>query len=145
MSFTKLGLKPELLHAITARGYKIATPIQAKSIPPVLKGRDVMAGAQTGTGKTAAFSLPILQILSACPKKRRNPRALILTPTRELAAQVQEFIEHYGKSLTLRSTSIFGGVSIRPQISKLKQGVDIIVATPGRLLDHAQQKKHQPF
>ena len=139
MSFTNLGLKPELLSAITARGYKIATPIQAKSIPPVLKGRDVMAGAQTGTGKTAAFSLPILQILSASPKNGRNPRALILTPTRELAAQVQEFIEEYGKSLTLRSTAIFGGVSPRPQISKLKQGIDIIVATPGRLLDHARQ------
>lgn len=140
MSFQKLGLKPEILRAIQARGYKIATPIQAKSIPPILEGRDVMAGAQTGTGKTAAFSLPILQILKATPKKGRNPRALILTPTRELAAQVLEFIEHYGKSLTLRSTAIFGGVSIRPQISKLKQGMDILVATPGRLLDHVGQK-----
>lgn len=139
MSFTKLGLKPELLRAITARGYKIATPIQAKSIPLVLMGRDVMAGAQTGTGKTAAFSLPILQLLSTTPKKGKNPRALILTPTRELAAQVLEFIENYGKSLTLRSAVIFGGVSIRPQISKLKHGIDILVATPGRLLDHVSQ------
>ncbi len=140
MSFEKLGLKPELLCAITARGYKIATPIQAKSIPPILEGRDVMAGAQTGTGKTAAFSLPILQRLNDTQKKGRHPRALILTPTRELAAQVVEFIEHYGKSLTLRSMAIFGGVSIRPQISKLKKGMDILVATPGRLLDHVGQK-----
>jgi len=140
MSFQKLGLKPELLRAIQTRGYTIATPIQAKSIPPILAGRDVMAGAQTGTGKTAAFSLPILQILNARPKKGRNPRALILTPTRELAAQVLDFIEHYGKSLTLRSTVVFGGVNIRPQISKLKQGVDILVATPGRLLDHVGQR-----
>jgi len=140
MSFTKLGLKPELLRAITARGYKVATPIQAQSIPPILERRDVMAGAQTGTGKTAAFSLPILQILNATPRKGRNPRALILTPTRELAAQVLEFIENYGKSLTLRSTVVFGGVNIRPQISKLKHGVDILVATPGRLLDHVGQK-----
>ena len=140
MSFEKLGLKPEILRAIQARGYKIATPVQAKAIPPILEGRDVMAGAQTGTGKTAAFSLPILQILKSTPKKGRNPRALILTPTRELAAQVLEFIEHYGKRLTLRSTAIFGGVSIRPQISKLKQGMDILVATPGRLLDHIGQK-----
>lgn len=140
MSFTKLGLKPELLRAITTRGYKIATPIQAKSIPLVLAGRDVMAGAQTGTGKTAAFSLPILQLLSETRRKGKNPRALILTPTRELAAQVLEFIENYGTSLTLHATAIFGGVSPRPQISKLKQGMDILVATPGRLLDHIGQK-----
>jgi len=140
MSFENLGLKPELICAITARGYKIATPIQSKSIPPILEGRDVLAGAQTGTGKTAAFSLPILQILSDKHTKGRHPRALVLTPTRELAAQVVEFIEHYGKSLTLRSTAIFGGVSIRPQISKLKKGIDILVATPGRLLDHVGQK-----
>ena len=140
MSFKKLGLTPELLHAITARGYKIATPIQSQSIPPILEGRDVMAGAQTGTGKTAAFALPILQILNAKPKKARNPRALILTPTRELAAQVLEFTKYYGKSLTLRSIAIFGGVDIRPQISKLRQGIDILVATPGRLLDHVSQK-----
>ena len=140
MSFTKLGLKPELLRTITARGYKIATPVQAKSIPPILKGSDVMAGAQTGTGKTAAFSLPILQLLNDTPKKGKNPRALILTPTRELAAQVLEFIQNYGKNLTLRSTVIFGGVNIRPQISKLKNGIDILIATPGRLLDHVGQK-----
>ena len=140
MSFQKLGLIPELLSAITARGYKIATPIQAQSIPPILAGRDVMAGAQTGTGKTAAFSLPILQTLKPSKKPGRNPRALILTPTRELAAQVVEFTQEYGKSLTLSATAIFGGVSIRPQKSRLKQGVDILVATPGRLLDHATQK-----
>ena len=140
MPFHKLGLKPELLRAVTKRGYKISTPIQAKAIPAVLAGRDVMAGAQTGTGKTAAFALPILQLLSARPRKSRNPRALILTPTRELAAQVVDFIEQYGKSLTLRATAIFGGVNIRPQISKLKGGIDILVATPGRLLDHVGQR-----
>lgn len=140
MSFNKLGLTPELLRAINTRGYKIATPVQAQSIPPILAGHDVMAGAQTGTGKTAAFSLPILQILSANPRKAQNPRALILTPTRELAAQVLDFIEQYGKKLTLRSTVIFGGVSIRPQIANLKFGIDILVATPGRLLDHIRQK-----
>jgi ATP-dependent RNA helicase RhlE len=140
MSFTKLGLTPELLRTITARGYKIATPIQAKSIPPILKGCDVMAGAQTGTGKTAAFSLPILQLFNATPRKGRNPRALILTPTRELAAQVLDFIKEYGKGMSLRSTAIFGGVNIRPQISALKNGIDILIATPGRLLDHIGQK-----
>lgn len=140
MSFQALGLKPELLRAITSRGYKATTPIQAKAIPPILSGRDVMAGAQTGTGKTAAFCLPILQILNATPRKGRNPRALVLTPTRELAAQVLEFTEHYGKSLTLRAAAIFGGVNIRPQISKLKHGTDILIATPGRLLDHISQK-----
>lgn len=140
MSFEKLGLRPELLRAIKTRNYTIATPIQAKSIPPILAGRDVMAGAQTGTGKTAAFSLPILQKLNATPRKGKNPRALILTPTRELAAQVLDFMGHYGKSLTLRSAAIFGGVSIGPQKSKLKQGIDILVATPGRLLDHVSQK-----
>ena len=107
MPFIKLGLKPELLSAITTRGYKVATPIQAKSIPAILAGRDVIAGAQTGTGKTAAFALPILQILNEKKRKSRNPRALILTPTRELAAQVVEFIEHYGKSLTLHSIAVF--------------------------------------
>ena len=140
MLFENLGLRPELLSAITARGYKTATPIQAKSIPVILEGRDILAGAQTGTGKTAAFALPILQMLSSKPKKGRNPRALILTPTRELAAQVLEFTEIYGNMLTLSSTAVFGGVKINPQIKKLKNGVDILVATPGRLMDHAQQK-----
>ncbi|MDP8212618.1 MAG: DEAD/DEAH box helicase [Candidatus Zapsychrus exili] len=140
MPFQKLGLKPKLLSAITTRGYKAATPIQAQSIPSILAGRDVMAGAQTGTGKTAAFALPILQILNDKQRTSRNPRALILTPTRELAAQVVEFIEHYGKGIHLKSTAVFGGVSIRPQISKLRSGVDILVATPGRLLDHINQK-----
>ncbi len=140
MLFEKLGLKPELLRAITARGYKTATPIQAQSIPPILEGRDVMAGAQTGTGKTAAFSLPILQSLKPTQRRGRHPRALILTPTRELAAQVVEFIEQYGKNLNLSSTAIFGGVKIQPQITKLRKGIDILVATPGRLLDHVGQK-----
>ena len=140
MAFKTLGLRPELLSAITARGYKTTTPIQAKAIPKILAGRDVLAGAQTGTGKTAAFALPILQLLSDTPKKGHTPRALILTPTRELAAQILEFTEHYGRGLTLRSAVIFGGVKIGPQIAKLRKGVDILVATPGRLLDHAGQK-----
>lgn len=140
MSFKQLGLRSELLNAIVTRGYKTATPIQAQSIPIILEGRDVLAGAQTGTGKTAAFALPIIQMLSAATPKGRNPRALILTPTRELAAQVLEFIEHYSKGLPLRSTVVFGGVNIRPQIAKLRKGIDILVATPGRLLDHAGQK-----
>jgi ATP-dependent RNA helicase RhlE len=140
MPFDQLGLKPELLRAISARGYKRTTPIQAKSIPKILEGRDILAGAQTGTGKTAAFALPIIQLLSEKANKGRTPRALILTPTRELAAQILEFIEAYGKSLTLRSAVVFGGVSIVPQIDKLRRGVDILVATPGRLLDHAGQK-----
>jgi len=140
MPFKNLGLRPELLSAITARGYKTATPIQSKAIPKVLAGRDVMAGAQTGTGKTAAFALPILQLLSDNPKKGHRPRALILTPTRELAAQILDFIEHYNKDLSLRSAVVFGGVNIRPQITKLRKGIDILVATPGRLLDHAGQK-----
>jgi ATP-dependent RNA helicase RhlE len=129
-----------LLSAVTARGYKIATPIQAKSIPKILEGRDILAGAQTGTGKTAAFALPILQILSNREKKGRSPRALILTPTRELAAQILDFINNYGKRLPLRSAVVFGGVNIKPQIEKLRNGVDILVATPGRLLDHVGQK-----
>ena len=140
MSFKKLGLRTELLNAITAQGYTEATPIQSKSIPKILEGRDVLAGAQTGTGKTAAFALPILHTLSGKVKKGRSPRVLILTPTRELAAQILECIENYGQNLTIRSTCIFGGVSIRPQIERLKNGIDILVATPGRLLDHAGQK-----
>jgi ATP-dependent RNA helicase RhlE len=140
MSFENMGLMPELLSAITERGYKTATPIQIKSIPRVLSGRDILAGAQTGTGKTAAFALPILQLLSVKKNKGRNPRALILTPTRELAAQILEFVEDYGQSLTMRSAAIFGGVNINPQKAKLKNGIDILVATPGRLLDHVGQR-----
>jgi ATP-dependent RNA helicase RhlE len=137
MSFEQLGLRAELLRAVSARGYTTPTPIQAQAIPVILKGRDVLAGAQTGTGKTAAFALPMLQMLSNRGGKSRRPRALVLTPTRELAVQVSEFVETYGRNLRLRSAVVFGGVGINPQIKQLRQGVDILVATPGRLLDHA--------
>lgn len=140
MSFDTLGLRTDLLRAVAAQGYTIPTPIQSRAIPMVLEGRDVLAGARTGTGKTAAFALPILQRLSESQEKHRRPRALILTPTRELAAQVGESFETYGRYLSLRSTVIFGGVSINPQKSKLRSGVDILVATPGRLLDHVGQR-----
>ncbi|MBI2290614.1 MAG: DEAD/DEAH box helicase [Betaproteobacteria bacterium] len=145
MSFETLGLMPELLRAIADQGYTEATPIQLKAIPPVLAHHDIMGCAQTGTGKTAGFALPILQMLapqqSASPSPARHPiRALILTPTRELAAQVEESVRAYGKYLALRSTVVFGGVDIDPQIKVLRGGVEILVATPGRLLDHVQQK-----
>jgi len=141
MSFENLGLSVELLQAIKTQGYTETTPIQAKSIPEIFKGRDVLAGAQTGTGKTAAFALPLLQMLSNKPpsKKHRKPRALVLTPTRELAAQVGESMQTYGRRLSLRSTMVYGGVNINPQIDRFHRGVDIVVATPGRLLDHAQR------
>jgi ATP-dependent RNA helicase RhlE len=142
MSFDTLGLRAEILRAVSEKGYSIPTPIQLQAIPPILKGGDIMGGAQTGTGKTAGFTLPLLQLLSDRPQKggTRPVRALILTPTRELAAQVGESIETYGKYLPLKSAVIFGGVKINPQIAMLRQGVDILVATPGRLLDHASQK-----
>ena len=142
MTFHDLGLSTELLRAVSDQGYSQPTPIQAKAIPVVLEGRDILAGAQTGTGKTAGFTLPLLQRLnSAAPANgRRAVRALVLTPTRELAAQVGESIATYGRHLPLRSTVIFGGVNIRPQIQTLRNGVDILVATPGRLLDHVGQK-----
>lgn len=140
MSFEPLGLQAELLSAVKAEGYTTPTPIQAKTIPVILLGKDVLAGAQTGTGKTAAFTLPMLQLLNGRPDSGRFPRALVLTPTRELAAQVAESVRSYGRNLRLRSTVVFGGVGIVPQIEKLKRGVDILVATPGRLLDHAGQK-----
>ena len=140
MLFNQLGLKTELLRAIEDQGYTTPTPIQAQSIPVVLSGRDILAGAQTGTGKTAAFTLPLLQLLSDKPQRGRAPRALVLTPTRELAAQVEESVATYGKHLPLRSTVVFGGVGFNTQKQRLKQGVDILVATPGRLLDHANQK-----
>jgi ATP-dependent RNA helicase RhlE len=142
MSFDTLGLAAELLRAIDEQGYKDPTPIQSKAIPLVLSGRDVMAGAQTGTGKTAGFTLPLLQRLSEKPQPqgRRPIRALVLTPTRELAAQVGESVSTYGRYLPFRSAVIFGGVKINPQIEQLRRGVDILVATPGRLLDHASQK-----
>jgi ATP-dependent RNA helicase RhlE len=143
MSFSHLGLSDEIVRAVTEQGYTQPTPIQTQAIPAVLGGGDLLAGAQTGTGKTAGFTLPILQRLSgragAAAKKGKPVRALILTPTRELAAQVEESVRVYGKYLPLNSTVIFGGVGINPQIKQLKDGVDILVATPGRLLDHMEQ------
>jgi len=139
MSFEQLGLQAELLRAISAKGYTRPTPIQKNAIPTILEGHDVLAGAQTGTGKTAAFTLPLLQLLNRRKRTGPQPRALVLTPTRELAAQVGESVTTYGKHLSLRSTVIFGGVGINPQKDRLRRGVDILVATPGRLLDHAGQ------
>ena len=143
MSFDSLGLSEPLVRAVNELGYSTPTPIQAQAIPAVLGGGDLLAGAQTGTGKTAGFTLPILQRLSDMPPAtngKRVVRALILTPTRELAAQVEESVRAYGKYLKLKSTVMFGGVGINPQIDALRRGVDIVVATPGRLLDHMQQK-----
>jgi ATP-dependent RNA helicase RhlE len=142
MSFQSLGLSAELLRAVAEQGYTQPTPIQLKAIPPILEGRDIMAGAQTGTGKTAGFTLPMLQRLSRTPAPAggRPIRALVLTPTRELAAQVGESVQTYGRHLALRSAVVFGGVKINPQIETLRRGVDILVATPGRLLDHAGQR-----
>lgn len=142
MSFNDLGLAAELLRAVAEQGYSQPTPIQAQAIPVVLEGRDILAGAQTGTGKTAGFTLPLLQRLSRTPvgNGQRPVRALVLTPTRELAAQVGDSVEAYGAYLPLRHAVIFGGVNINPQIKQLRQGVDILVATPGRLLDHVRQK-----
>ena len=139
MKFNQLGLKAELLRAVEKQGYTEATPIQRDTVPVVLEGRDVLAAAQTGTGKTAGFTLPMLQRLSHTHSKRRRVRALVLVPTRELAAQVSDSVRNYGAFLSLKSMQIYGGVSIRPQISKLRNGVDIVVATPGRLLDHMHQ------
>ena len=142
MSFDTLGLSAGLLRAVGEQGYTQPTPVQRKAIPVILQGKDVLAGAQTGTGKTAGFTLPLLQRLSAKPANNgRCPvRALVLTPTRELAAQVGDSVDTYGRHLPLKSAVIFGGVKINPQIDKLRRGVDILVATPGRLLDHAGQK-----
>lgn len=140
MNFTQLGLKPEILKAVTARGYKNTTPIQAQAIPAILKGKDILGGAQTGTGKTAAFALPILDQLSGKRGRLKHPRALVLAPTRELADQVGESFTSYGKYLPLRSQVVYGGVGISPQIAELKKGTDILVATPGRLLDHLDRK-----
>jgi ATP-dependent RNA helicase RhlE len=138
MTFTNLGLKPELSRAVAEKGYVTPTPIQREAIPAVLAGRDVLAGAQTGTGKTAAFVLPILQNLAS--HQARAPRALVLTPTRELAAQVAESARDYGRHTGLRTVVIFGGVGEKPQIEALRSGCDLLVATPGRLLDLAQRK-----
>ena len=143
MLFTQLGLSDEILRAVTERVYTEPTPIQAQAIPVVLAGRDLLAGAQTGTGKTAGFTLPILQLLNstAKPTTGKAPiRALVLIPTRELAAQVEESVRDYGKYLKLNSMTMIGGVNINPQIARLRTRVDILVATPGRLLDHLQQK-----
>jgi ATP-dependent RNA helicase RhlE len=142
MSFDSLGLSADLLRAVSEQGYSEPTPVQRDAIPVILEGKDVLAGAQTGTGKTAGFTLPLLQRLSdaATGKGRRPVRALVLTPTRELAAQVAESVDTYGKHLPLSSCVIFGGVKINPQIARLRAGVDILVATPGRLLDHVSQK-----
>ena len=144
MAFSKLGLSDALLRAVADQGYTVPTPIQVQAIPAVLAGGDLLAGAQTGTGKTAGFVLPMLQRLSASASShaagpRRPLRALILTPTRELAAQVEASIKTYGKHLKLTSMVLFGGVGIAPQTAQLKQGIDILVATPGRLLDHHGQ------
>ncbi|MDG4813132.1 DEAD/DEAH box helicase [Hydrogenovibrio sp. 3SP14C1] len=136
MTFASLGLSKPILDAVTQQGYETPSPIQAQAIPAVLEGKDVMAAAQTGTGKTAGFTLPILERLSkGKPAGPNQARALILTPTRELAAQVSDSVETYGKQLSLKSTVVFGGVKINPQMMRLRKGVDILVATPGRLLD----------
>ena len=141
MTFEKLGLSEELLRSVSEAAYTSPTPIQAQAIPAILQGKDVMAAAQTGTGKTAGFTLPLLQLLNEKPPVKNNrARALVLTPTRELAAQVQESVFTYGKYMNLRSTVVFGGVKINPQMMKLRRGVDILVATPGRLLDLFQQR-----
>ena len=141
MNFDDLGLMPSLLKAVKEKGYEVPSPIQEKAIPLILKGRDILASAQTGTGKTAGFTLPLLQRLSENePKGKRNIRALILTPTRELAAQIYDNVLEYSKHINLRSTVIFGGVNQRPQVATLRQGVDILIATPGRLLDLVNQR-----
>ena len=143
ISFDQLGLLAELRRAVADKGYRTPTPVQQQVIPAILEGQDIMAGAQTGTGKTAGFTLPLLQRLhmhaGSEKRKKHQIRALILTPTRELAAQVADSVTTYGKYLHQRSAVIFGGVNINPQIQKIRRGVDVLVATPGRLLDHAGQ------
>ena len=143
MTFETLGLPPALLRAVADEGYTEPTPIQAAAIPVALAGRDMLAGAQTGTGKTAAFALPLLDRLYVAtpkPAQPKTPRALVLTPTRELAAQVHESIRTYGRHLGVRSATIFGGVGMQPQVDALRRGVDILVATPGRLIDHLERR-----
>ncbi|MEK7843759.1 MAG: DEAD/DEAH box helicase, partial [Pseudomonadota bacterium] len=145
MSFDQLGLSAEILRAIVDQGYTEPTPIQAQAIPPILEGKDIMGGAQTGTGKTAGFTLPMLHRLqphaNTSVSPARHPiRALVLVPTRELAAQVYESVKAYGKYLPLRCAVVYGGVNMDPQVFDLRAGVEILVATPGRLLDHVQQK-----
>jgi ATP-dependent RNA helicase RhlE len=140
MSFRDLGLRAELLRAVEAQGYTTPTPVQSEAIPAVLSGEDVLAGAQTGTGKTAAFALPILQRLAERGGNSRSPRVLVLAPTRELASQIGDSFAVYGQFLTQRTTVVFGGVGIQPQIDQLRRGTDVLVATPGRLLDHSGRK-----
>ena len=140
MTFAELGLRPELVRAVTDAGYTTPTPIQERAIPVALDGKDLIACAQTGTGKTAAFLLPILQHLAA-GRHGRHPRALIVTPTRELAAQIGEMATIYGAHLRLRSTVIFGGVGMEPQTRRLRNGLDLLIATPGRLLDHLGRRQ----
>jgi ATP-dependent RNA helicase RhlE len=145
MSFDTLGLSPALLRALAEQGYTSPTPIQAAAIPVALEGRDMLAGAQTGTGKTAAFALPLLERLfvanaTAPANAKRKPRALILTPTRELAAQVHDSLRTYAKHVRMFSATIFGGVSMGPQMDALRRGVDVLVATPGRLIDHMERR-----
>lgn len=147
MQFAELALHPALLQALAEQGYQSPTPIQSQAIPTILAGQDLLGGAQTGTGKTAAFTLPILQRLSAAPKALQpgQVRSLILTPTRELAQQVADNVEAYGRHLPLRSAVFYGGVSIRPQLEAAAQGIDILIATPGRLLDHLHQRSLDLF
>lgn len=140
MLFSSLNLSKELLDAINKKGYDTATPIQSKVIPLILEGKDILASAQTGTGKTAGFALPLLQKIQHSNNKTRQVKGLILTPTRELAAQVAESVREYGSYLRFRTVVIYGGVSMNTQIKKINQGVDIVVATPGRLLDHLQRR-----
>jgi ATP-dependent RNA helicase RhlE len=141
MTFESLGLAPALLRALAEQGYANPTPIQTAAIPLVLEGHDLLAGAQTGTGKTAAFALPLLHMLDAsAPRAARGPRALVLTPTRELAAQVHDGFRGYGKHLRVRTCAVFGGVGMGGQIQTLRRGMDIVIATPGRLIDHMQRR-----
>ena len=139
MSFSSLGLSEQLVRATSDQGYETPSPIQAQAIPAVLSGRDVMAAAQTGTGKTAGFTLPLLQRLGENPRTGKGPRALILTPTRELAAQVHDSVNLYSKYVPTKAALVFGGVKINPQMMKLRKGLDVLVATPGRLMDLYQQ------
>src|SRR5690606_19975948 len=141
MTFETLGLSPALLRALAENGYATPTPIQAQAIPLALAGRDLLGAAQTGTGKTAAFGLPLLQRLAkeTPAKGPRKPRALVLVPTRELAVQVAESLKTYGRHLRLNVTMLFGGVGMQPQVDNLRRGVDILVACPGRLIDHLER------
>ena len=142
MSFETLGLAPALLRALAENSYTTPTPIQAQAIPLILAGHDLLGGAQTGTGKTAAFALPVLNRLSKLtpPAGPRKPRALVLVPTRELAVQVADSFKTYGRHLKLNVTTLFGGVGMQPQVEQLRRGVDVLVACPGRLIDHLDRR-----